>query len=53
VLALIGEIMMTPSIPADELATRKGEVITAIRQDEDSPYAMAVERLLALPSSQR
>src|SRR5436305_1973632 len=32
VLALAGEIMMTPSITPDELATRKGEVVTAIRQ---------------------
>ncbi len=47
VLALIGEILMAPSIPDDELATRKGEVITAIRQDQDNPAVRAVEGLMA------
>src|SRR5450756_2627874 len=32
VLALLGEILMMPSLPDAELARRKGEVITAIRQ---------------------
>jgi len=48
VLALIGDVMMSPSIPPDELATRKGQVITAIRQDEDNPAVRAVETLMAL-----
>jgi predicted Zn-dependent peptidase len=37
VLELLGDILMAPSLPESELATRKGEVITAIRQDEDNP----------------
>ena len=48
VLSLLAEILMAPSIPESELATRKGEVITAIRQDEDSPAVRAVEALMAL-----
>jgi len=48
VLALLGDILMSPSIPDQELATRKGEVITAIRQDEDSPAVRAIEGLMAL-----
>jgi len=48
VLALVGDIVMSPSVPDDELATRKGEVITAIRQDEDSPAVRATEALMAL-----
>jgi len=48
VLALLGEILMSPSLPAEEIATRKGEVITAIRQDEDSPAVRATEALMAL-----
>src|SRR3979490_2533054 len=32
VLTLLGEILMSPSIPEGEIATRKGEVITSIRQ---------------------
>ena len=47
-LALLGDIVMAPSFPEAELATRKGEVITAIRQDEDNPAVRAVEALMAL-----
>jgi zinc protease len=48
VLALLGDIVMSPSIPEAELATRKGEVVTGIRQDDDSPAVRAVESLMAL-----
>jgi zinc protease len=48
VLELLGEILMSPTIPDDELATRKGEVITAIRQDDDNPGVRASETLMAL-----
>ena len=48
VFALLGDILMSPSIPETELATRKGEVITAIRQDEDNPAMRASEALMAL-----
>ena len=47
VLSLVGEILMQPSLPDDELATRKGEIITAIRQDEDNPAVRANEALMA------
>jgi zinc protease len=47
VLALLGEILATPSLPASEIATRKGEVITAIRQDDDNPAVRANEALMA------
>jgi zinc protease len=47
-LALLGDILMSPSVPDTELATRKGEVVTAIRQDEDNPAVRAVEALMAL-----
>ncbi|MBI3491740.1 MAG: insulinase family protein [Acidobacteria bacterium] len=48
VLALLGDVLMTPSLPEAEIATRKGEVITAIRQDEDNPAVRATESLMAL-----
>src|SRR5882724_11477690 len=32
-IALLGDIVMNPVVPESELATRKGEVVTAIRQD--------------------
>jgi zinc protease len=47
VLALLGDIVMSPSLPEDEIATRKGEVITSIRQDEDNPAIRATEALMA------
>src|SRR5207244_3023536 len=32
ILALLGDVLMAPAIPDTELATRKGEVVTMIRQ---------------------
>src|ERR1700730_17516680 len=43
ILALLGDILMAPTIPERELATRKGEVVTSIRQDDDNPAVRAVE----------
>jgi len=48
VLALLGEIVITPSLLDREIETRKGEVITAIRQDDDNPAVRASESLMAL-----
>jgi zinc protease len=48
VLALLGDILVAPSLPDDEIATRKGEVITSIRQDEDNPAVRASETLMSL-----
>jgi zinc protease len=48
VFSLLGEMLMHPSLPEAEIATRKGEVVTAIRQDEDSPAVRATESLMAL-----
>lgn len=48
VLALLGDVVMSPSFPDDEIATRKTEVVTSIRQDEDNPSVRAVESLMAL-----
>jgi zinc protease len=47
-LNLVGEIIMQPAFPQDEIEKRKGEVLTAIRQDEDNPAAMAMQALFAL-----
>ena len=48
ILELLGEIVTVPSIPVEEVDKRRLEVVTAIRQDEDSPAVVAVERLYAL-----
>jgi zinc protease len=48
VMTLLGEMVMMPSLPAEEVETRKGQVITAIRQDDDNPLVRASESLMAL-----
>src|SRR5204863_7590185 len=48
VLALLADIVMSPSLPDEEIAIRKGEVVTAIRQDDDNPAVRASESLMAL-----
>jgi zinc protease len=47
VLSLLGEIIMSPSLPRDEIEKQKGQVVTAIRQDEDNPAVRASETLMA------
>lgn len=46
-LDLVGEMLMEPAFPEAEIDTRRRETITAIRQDEDSPAAVAAERCFA------
>ena len=48
VMALLADLIQKPTLPDTELATRKGEVITSIRQDEDSPGVRATEALMEL-----
>ena len=48
VLALLAEIVQEPAFPAHEVETRRGEIVTLIRQDEDNPAAVAVERLMSV-----
>jgi zinc protease len=48
VMALVADIIRAPALPDAELTTRKGEVVTSIRQDEDNPGARSVEALMAL-----
>jgi zinc protease len=47
-LALVADVVRQPTFPEAEIETRRGEIITAIRQDEDSPATMAVEALMDL-----
>jgi len=47
ILALLGDIVISPALPESEIAIRKGEVITAIRQDDDNPAVRASETLMA------
>ncbi len=47
-LDLIGEIVMQPAFPEEEIDKCKGEVLNAIRQDEDSPAATAMQNLFTM-----
>jgi zinc protease len=46
-LELIADIAMHSSYPQHEVETRRSEIVTLIRQDEDNPSAMATEGLMA------
>jgi zinc protease len=48
VLALLADIIRNPTFPAAEVSSRRGEVITLIKQDEDNPAAVAVDALMEL-----
>lgn len=47
ILDLVGEVVMAPAFTPAEVDTRRGEIITLIRQDEDNPAAIAGDRLMA------
>jgi len=48
VLSLLAEIIIEPAFPPGEVDTRRGEIATTIRQDEDSPAAVASEAAMEL-----
>jgi zinc protease len=45
-LALLGDILMTPTFPDAEVATRRKEIATLIAQEEDNPASVASQALL-------
>ena len=48
ILPLLADVVRNPSLPEADIATRRGEIVTAIRQDQDNPAMVAVEEELAL-----
>jgi zinc protease len=46
VLTQLADIIIHPSFPAAEVESRRSEVITLIRQDEDNPAPVAVDGLM-------
>src|SRR5207253_82663 len=48
VLGSLADVVMQPSFPDPEVETRRHEIVTMIRQDEDSPATMASEGLMTL-----
>ncbi len=48
VLGLVSDIVRRPSFPDDQLALRRREILTRLKQDEDNPGARAMEAVLPL-----
>ncbi len=48
ILDIIADVVRRPTFPPDQIERRRGTIITAIRQDEDNPAAVAVEGLMSL-----
>lgn len=48
ILALLGDIVMTPVFPDAQVETRRPSVLTQIGQDDDNPAVVAAEGLMAL-----
>jgi zinc protease len=48
VLAIVMDVARRPTFPEEELAKRRAESITALRQDDDNPAVRAVETLSEL-----
>lgn len=48
ILGLLADIIQNPTLPETEITTRRGEVLTAIQQDDDNPAVTAVEGLMGL-----
>jgi zinc protease len=46
ILGLVSEVVTTPTFPASEIETRRAHILTAIRQDEDNPFAVASDASL-------
>jgi zinc protease len=46
VLATLGDIITDPTFPDADVQTKRGEIITTIRQDEDNPAAVSGEAML-------
>ena len=48
ILNVLADVVRNPVFPHEEVETRRGEIVTALRQDEDNPAAVASEQLMAL-----
>ena len=48
ILELLADIIRNPACPDTEVETRRGEILTALRQDDDSPAVTAMDHLMTL-----
>src|SRR5262245_14998771 len=47
ILQILADIVMHPVFPENEITTRRAEIITLIRQDDDNPAVVAMEGFFA------
>ena len=47
VLEIVADVVTRPAFDQHEVATRRGEILTLIRQDQDDPYEVASEHMMA------
>jgi zinc protease len=47
IMDLMGELVREAVFPEEEIAKRRAEIITLLRQDQDNPAVVAMERLMA------
>jgi len=45
-LPIVGDVAMRPLFPESEVETRRGEIVTLLRQDQDNPASVAMEALM-------
>ncbi len=48
VLDVVADIIREPACLEEDVITRRGEILTSIRQDDDNPAVQAIARLMAL-----
>jgi zinc protease len=48
ILDIVSDVLRRPTFPAEQVERRRGTIVTAIRQDEDNPAAVAMEGLMSL-----
>lgn len=48
VLEVVADVLRNPLFPEAEVETRRGEIVTSIRQDEDNPAVVASQVLMQL-----
>jgi zinc protease len=45
-LGILADVVMNPTFPEEDIQTKRGEIVTLIRQDEDNPAVVAGEAML-------
>ena len=46
ILGILADVIMRATFPDDEVETRRGEIVTLIRQDQDNPASQAADALM-------